>query len=396
MMKPQKPRAGLFGGLRNAFSQQGLAQTNGAGVSRGEQLGAMLMSLAGPQQAMMAQQNLMGIRQDHRDMMREQQERQGLQNTAQKQAMQERERLYAQADALGVNRGEFAMMPEETRNELFSRRYTPDQPDLPSSVREYEYARNQGFGGTFQNWQAQNPRGNSVTVNTGNQPDMRPQIGTIPQGFQARFDQQTGSYQMEPIPGSDPAMEREQSVEQQQRRGEQRAQTGGVVIDEVDRALSLLENPRVGGRMGAAMQLMPGTQSDALEGLYTTIGANVSFDRLQQMRENSPTGGALGNVSDSEGRRLAAVLGELRVGLNPEEQRYNLARLRNLLMDTIHGTPEQLAQAFQAGRIDQPTYEQLSARYDPAQMRSGLPDSGGLTPEEQRELEELERRFGGR
>lgn len=90
-MKPQKPRAGLFGGLRNAFSQRGLAQRNNAGVSRGELLGSMLMSLAGPQQAMMAQQNLMGIRQDHRDMMREQQERQGLQNTAQKQAMQRRQ-----------------------------------------------------------------------------------------------------------------------------------------------------------------------------------------------------------------------------------------------------------------------------------------------------------------
>lgn len=90
-MKPNKPRAGLFGGMRNALSQRGLAQTNDAGISRGEQLGAMLMSLAGPQQAMMAQQNLMGARQENRAMQQAQQAAQGEQNTALKEAIQRRQ-----------------------------------------------------------------------------------------------------------------------------------------------------------------------------------------------------------------------------------------------------------------------------------------------------------------
>ena len=371
-MKPQKPRRGLFGGLRNAFSQQGLAQTNNAGVSRGEQLGAMLMSLAGPQQAMMAQQNLMGIRQDHRDMMRRQQERQGLQNTAQKQAMQERERLYAQADALGVNRGEFAMMPEETRNELFSRRYTPDQPDLPSSVREYEYARNQGFGGTFQNWQAQNPRGNSVTVNTGNQPDMRPQIGTIPQGFQARFDQQTGSYQMEPIPGSDPAMERQDQIEREAGRQGDVARAGGTVIQDLNRALGILDQSDqrgmfsgpAAGPFSGQFREMPGTPAYEINQLVQSALSNVGLDTLQRMRENSPTGGALGQVPIQQQQRLEQVLGSLDVRQSPDILRDNLNRVSNLYMDIVYGTPEELAAMAQRGEIspqDAQRYAQRAA-----------------------------------
>lgn len=39
--------------------------------------------------------------------------------------------------------------------------------EAPSSVREYEFARSQGYDGTFQDWQAANKAGTSVTVNTG-------------------------------------------------------------------------------------------------------------------------------------------------------------------------------------------------------------------------------------
>lgn len=53
--------------------------------------------------------------------------------------------------------------------------------------------------------------------------------------------------------------------------------------------------------------LLPGAAD--LTAQLETITGNIGFDALQQMRENSPTGGALGNVSDNEGKRLNATLG---------------------------------------------------------------------------------------
>lgn len=352
MMKPQKPRRGLFGGLRNAFSQQGLAQTNNAGVSRGEQLGAMLMSLAGPQQAMMAQQNLMGIRQDHRDMMREQQERQGLQNTAQKQAMQERKRLYAQADALGVPRGEFAMMPEATRTELFNRRYTPDQPDLPNSFQEWQLGQQNP---AYQQFLQQNPRGNNVTVNM---PDGR--TGTrVGDMMYIPPDQQNPQGQFVPIPGGETEMERQAEIARASGRQEDVARAGGTVIQDINRALGILDQSDqqgmfsgpAAGPFSGQFREVPGTPAYEINQLVQSALSNVGLDTLQRMRENSPTGGALGQVPIQQQQRLEQVLGSLDVRQSPDILRDNLNRVSNLYMDIVYGTPEELAAMAQRGEI---------------------------------------------
>src|SRR5690606_4351852 len=43
-----------------------------------------------------------------------------------------------------------------------------------------------------------------------------------------------------------------------------------------------------------------GTAAADVKALLNTIGSNTAFDRLQKMREESPTGGALGAVSEIE------------------------------------------------------------------------------------------------
>lgn len=287
----------------------------------------------------------------------------------QEESRRQRNQIMQQGSALGLQGRElsnFMLLPEDVRNEMLNRHYNPEQPDLPSSVREYEYARQQGFGGSFQDWQAQNPRGTSVNVNTGPQADPRPAIGSIPQGFQARYDDQAESYVYEPIPGSDPAQERER-VERAGEEAENRErQYAGIALDEISRATSILDqNPRAGGFIGGLMQNLDGTLSNELEGLYDTIGGYIARDTLQGMRDSSPTGGALGQVTERELSMLRAAYGAIRVGDRPETQRYNLMRLNNMLMDVVHG-------------------EGRGPRQD-----GGAGGSGGLTPEEQRELEEL-------
>jgi len=48
------------------------------------------------------------------------------------------------------------------------------------------------------------------------------------------------------------------------------------------------------------MQNFGGTAATTVRGLLDTIGGNIAFDRLQKMRAESPTNGALGNVTERE------------------------------------------------------------------------------------------------
>ena len=62
------------------------------------------------------------------------------------------------------------------------------------------------------------------------------------------------------------------------------------------------------------------------------------------MREASPTGGALGQVSEREIAFLQALLGDLEQSRNPEILMYNLERLDRFLA----GRQERFRQAFEA------------------------------------------------
>ena len=64
---------------------------------------------------------------------------------------------------------------------------------------------------------------------------------------------------------------------------------------------------------------------------------NLGFDKLQAMRDASPTGGALGQVSEMELRQLNAAFGDFEQSLSPEELKYNLSKALQVYMDVIHG-----------------------------------------------------------
>jgi len=78
-----------------------------------------------------------------------------------------------------------------------------------------------------------------------------------------------------------------------------------------------MENPIIGSGKN---------RIDAIS-LATTIKSSIGFDRLQQMREESPTGGALGQVSELELVTLQATLGSLDLNQSKENLLYNLERL---------------------------------------------------------------------
>jgi hypothetical protein len=81
------------------------------------------------------------------------------------------------------------------------------------------------------------------------------------------------------------------------------------------------------GRTGSVSR-----EGSRAQALYDKIVAKGGFEMLQQMRETSKTGGALGNISNQEGQQLKAAFGAL-------DRRQNTADVRSAI-DQIIGDVE--------------------------------------------------------
>jgi len=82
----------------------------------------------------------------------------------------------------------------------------------------------------------------------------------------------------------------------------------------IDQAAQLV-GPYTTG-FGSLIDRLPASDALALAGIVESLQANIGFDALQEMRVNSPTGGALGNVSDFENRRLSSTIVNLDTRVN--------------------------------------------------------------------------------
>ena len=58
------------------------------------------------------------------------------------------------------------------------------------------------------------------------------------------------------------------------------------------------------------------------------IKSNLFTTELVEMRKNSPTGAAIGNPTETEGRKIESKDGALDVGMSTEDLRYNLGTIR--------------------------------------------------------------------
>lgn len=199
--------------------------------------------------------------------------------------------------------------------------------------------------------------------------DMGDNYGTIPAGYQLARDPDTGAVRMEPIPGSPQAREAVASAEAEAKSGEQKAITAGLVTTEIDRALNMItKNPNmVTGIGGALLGALPGSGAHDLANILATLQGNMAFDKLQAMREASPTGGALGAVSDRELKLLHSNYGALVQSQSAEQLQYNLRRLHNTYNEVVHGKDHNLPRYdLKTGELVGPETSQRSkssARY---------------------------------
>lgn len=101
----------------------------------------------------------------------------------------------------------------------------------------------------------------------------------------------------------------------------------GNVETSLDKALGLL-SPYSTGFVGARSRAVEGSPSYNLAAELETIKANLGFDRLQQMRDSSPTGGALGAIAVQELVALQSTIANLDPNQSESQIRANIERVK--------------------------------------------------------------------
>jgi hypothetical protein len=203
----------------------------------------------------------------------------------------------------------------------------PEGPETTDDLTEYERAVTQGFKGSFLDYQLA-LRKAGASSNTSNI-NMK-SYGDIPAGH--RLVETPEGVVMEKIPGS-PAADAEAN------RDASAALTADVVTTDINRALEQMDNAVLPttGLFGSLLSNAPNTAAHDVSKLVLTIKGNIGIDKLQAMRMQSPTGGALGNVTEGELATLQSTIGNLEQSQSDEQFRENLKRVYNLYLDTVHG-----------------------------------------------------------
>lgn len=121
-----------------------------------------------------------------------------------------------------------------------------------------------------------------------------------------------------------------------------------VVDEAIGRALGMVGNWSAG--MGAGLARIPGTQARDLQAELETIKANIGFDELQTMRDNSPTGGALGQVAVQELEALRATLANLDQEQSPAQLKAMLKRVQEIRKGAQTRREQAFRSTYEPGR----------------------------------------------
>ena len=215
-------------------------------------------------------------------------------------------------------------------------------PDATSGMKEYNMAVDQGYEGSFMDFKRDTRAGTTVNVGPQGQTLAKPPAGY---GIRRNADgtpfinPETQTVEFVQIPGGPVAAKTAAAEAGAEQAKAQKETSANIVVDDIDRAIKQIQDsPKMTtGVGGAVTQGIPGTPAFNVNALLDTVRANAGFDRLQAMRDASPTGGALGQVSNIELNLLQSAIGNLALAQNEEQLIENLQRVRQIYSDIIHG-----------------------------------------------------------
>lgn len=148
--------------------------------------------------------------------------------------------------------------------------------------------------------------------------------GAAPSGYRWRAD---GS--LEAVPGGPADLRAGESAQRARRSYETAIRNRENVLTSIDRALRLSNEPGTTGLFGQVLGGVGGTNAHDLQSEIDTVIGNIGFEALQEMRQNSPTGGALGQVAVRELELLQTTIANLRISQSREQFQSNLRRVRD-------------------------------------------------------------------
>lgn len=108
-----------------------------------------------------------------------------------------------------------------------------------------------------------------------------------------------------------------------------------IIRENIQDARDLIQSWSAGGIAQLSADLLPEklaelTPAAALNEVVKVIKSNIAFSQLEEMRANSPTGSAVGQLTDDERRALEGLYGVLNPK-RPEEFLRNLTRIEDIL-----------------------------------------------------------------
>lgn len=260
-----------------------------------------------------------------------------------------------------------------TYQPLFDSRTDKD----PTSVGEYKFYADQATAAgqepmPYDQWDVARRQAGAtgLSVTTGEGEKDRYLYGSdagLPQGW--RLDRETG--QASQTPGGPAALEAEQLGRKAEGAQAQKARAGETVVQDLQRALDLIPELGilssgggvVGGISRTTQAKVPGSVVNRITQFTESALSNVGLDTLQTMRENSPTGGALGQVPIQQQQRLEQVLGSLNVDQPPEVLEANIKRVINIYTDIIYGDARERQRAVAEGKMTPEQSAEIDSYY---------------------------------
>jgi hypothetical protein len=218
-----------------------------------------------------------------------------------------------------------------------------EPPKLTDDMVEYQAAVRGGYAGTFMEYQKELRQSGATKVNVG--PDGidygDPGTGLVWQRDQAgsiTLDER-GAPVAIPFKGGKLYVDQADTAAALAAAQANKDTKAGIVIEDADRALEKVKKDPfwTSGLMGNWLSQLGGSPAADVKRLIDTVKANAGFAELQAMREASPTGGALGQVTERELQFLQSVIGSLEQDQSAEQLVANLERVKGAFLDIVHG-----------------------------------------------------------
>lgn len=179
------------------------------------------------------------------------------------------------------------------------------------------------------------PEYNNFFITQGVKPPAN--VGAPPAGYQIKYDAAGNPASMEPIPGSPAALEAEARNKMMGNQQSNKSTSSDVITNAARLAREATQAPGLPatGMIGGVLSGLPETNAAELRRQVGVLTSNATVENLNAMRAASPTGGALGSVTEKEGAMLAAKSG----ALDPNSPNFSrdLEDYERTLLRVVHG-----------------------------------------------------------